>query len=56
MSLAVVPVVVQGVLQLEPTNLYDSKCVAVCLRSSLFSDMLGHLAREDAVRSPSDEV
>ena len=35
-------------LQLEPTNIYDSNCVAVYLRSSLFSDMLGHLAREDA--------
>ena len=33
-------------LQLEPTNIYDSNCVAVYLRSSLFSDMLGHLARE----------
>ena len=36
------------VLQLEPTNVYDSKCVAVYLRSSMFSDLLGHLAREDA--------
>ena len=36
------------VLQLEPTNAFDSDCVAVYLRSSFFSDILGHLAREDA--------
>ena len=35
-------------LQLEPTNVHDSNCVAVYFRSSFFSDMLGHLAREDA--------
>ena len=35
------------VLQLEPTNPYDANCVAVFLRSSFFSDKLGHFARED---------
>ena len=35
-------------LQLEPTNVHDSNSVAVYFRSSFFSDMLGHLAREDA--------
>ena len=36
------------VLQLELTNAFDSDCMAVYLQSSFFSDMLGHLAREDA--------
>lgn len=37
------------VLQLETTNRYDSNCVAVHLKSSpFFSNMFGHLAREDA--------
>ena len=35
-------------LQLEPTNPYDSNCIAVFLRLSMFTDMVGHLAREDA--------